>query len=107
MRKRYSQGNRMDFEEDINPMGGLSNLADAMLVLAVGIMLALVMNWHINIAGGYTTEVEKGAMQEVDSGELSNAISGGEAGESSDLEERGTVYVDKNTGTMYLVEKNE
>ena len=96
----------MEFEEDVNPMGGLSNLADAMLVLAVGIMLALIMNWHINIAGGYTTEMDQGSMQEVDSAEFNNAVQGSDS-DSSDLEEKGTVYVDKKTGTMYLVESDD
>ena len=87
-------------------MGGLANLADAMLVLAVGIMLALVMNWHISISGGYTTEVEQGSAQEVDASMFQEAAEAGEAGDASDYEEKGTVYVDKKTGTMYLVESN-
>ena len=33
----------------VNPMDGLGNLADAMLVLAVGIMLALVLNWKLDL----------------------------------------------------------
>lgn len=106
MRRRLERDNRNLFGEDTDPMGGLANLADAMLVLAVGIMLALVMNWHISISGGYTTEVEQGSMQELDASQLQNAAEVGESGESSDYEEKGTVYVDKKTGTMYLVESN-
>ena len=33
----------------VNPMDSISNLADAMLVLAVGIMLALIINWNVDI----------------------------------------------------------
>ena len=33
--------------EDVNPMNYLSNLSDVMLILAVGIMLALVVHWWI------------------------------------------------------------
>ena len=106
MRRRLQRDNRFDFGEDTNPMGGLANLADAMLVLAVGIMLALVMNWHISISGGYTTEVEQGNMQEVDASQLQSAEEAGQSGESSNYEEKGTVYVDKKTGKMYLVESN-
>ena len=36
--------------EDINPMHSLTNLADAMLVLAMGIMVALVLHWNVNLA---------------------------------------------------------
>ena len=34
----------------VNPMDSISNLADAMLVLAVGIMLALIINWNVDIS---------------------------------------------------------
>ncbi|MBR2512274.1 MAG: DUF2149 domain-containing protein, partial [Firmicutes bacterium] len=53
MRRRFERARRSLFsEEDANPMSGVSNLADVMLVLAVGIMLALIMNWHISVNGG-------------------------------------------------------
>ncbi|MBQ9060855.1 MAG: DUF2149 domain-containing protein [Firmicutes bacterium] len=102
-----NRGNQEPFEDDLNPMGGLGNLADAMLVLAVGIMLALVMNWHISISGGYTTEMDQSSMQEVDSSQLQDAVEGGTSEDSAEYEEKGTVYIDKKTGTMYLVESDE
>ena len=37
-------------EAEVNPMDGVANLADAMLVLAVGIMLALILNWNVDIS---------------------------------------------------------
>ena len=37
-------------EAPVNPMDSISNLADAMLVLAVGIMLALIINWNVDIS---------------------------------------------------------
>ena len=40
----------------VNPMDSVSNLADAMLVLAVGIMLALIINWNVNISGAKTAQ---------------------------------------------------
>ena len=40
-RRRFS-------EEEVNPMNYLSNLSDAMLVLAVGIMLAPVSYTHLS-----------------------------------------------------------
>ncbi len=108
MRKRFGRDSRSYFEEEADPMAGVSNLADAMLVLAVGIMLALIMNWHVSINGGYTTELDSGAMKEVDASEFTSAEEG-EDSESgmNNLEERGTVYVDKETRKMYLVEPNE
>ncbi len=107
MRRRLNRNNQEPFEEDLNPMSGLSNLADAMLVLAVGIMLALVMNWHISISGGYTTEMDQSSMQEVDASQLQDAVEGGSSEDAAEYEEKGTVYIDKKTGTMYLVESDE
>ena len=37
-------------EGGFNPMEGMSNLADCMLVLACGLMLALVMYWNLDVA---------------------------------------------------------
>ena len=39
----------------VNPMDSISNLADAMLVLAVGIMLALIINWNVDISSAGQT----------------------------------------------------
>lgn len=87
-------------QEGVNPMDGVANLADVMLVLACGLMLALVINWDVDISpkadggAGRAKEVE----QEV---ELS-----GEQGEKLDeasLEDMGRVYRDTTTGKWYLV----
>ena len=39
----------------VNPMDSIGNLADAMLVLAVGIMLALIINWNVDISSAGQT----------------------------------------------------
>ena len=46
---RLRQRRTREAEAAVNPMDGLGNLADAMLVLAVGIMLALIINWKVDI----------------------------------------------------------
>ncbi len=109
MRRRLSRSKGDLFgEEDVNPMGGVSNLADAMLVLAVGIMLALIINWHISVNGGTVTQMDEGSMQEVDASEYTPATEDNSSeNANSDLEEKGTVYVDRQTGKMYLVEPND
>lgn len=38
-------------EEEVNPMNYMGNLSDVMLVLAVGVMLALVVAWNVDILG--------------------------------------------------------
>ena len=86
-------------------MAGVSNLADVMLVLAVGIMLALVINWKINVGDGSMTQIDSGQMREVDQSEIGSAAESEDAVKSNqNLEERGRIYVDRTTGKMYMVE---
>ena len=101
--------------EDVNPMNYLSNLSDVMLILAVGIMLALVVHWNVDItasggqAQGNTWEngsvlVDKDHAVTMTDEELArlqeqSGVTGG--GES--LEKRGEVYYDAETGTYYIV----
>lgn len=101
--------------EDVNPMNYLSNLSDVMLILAVGIMLALVVHWNVDItasggqAQGNTGEngsvlVDKDHAVTMTDEELArlqeqNGVTGG--GES--LEKRGEVYYDAEAGTYYIV----
>lgn len=108
MRKHFRKNN-FSFEEDnTNPMDGVSNLSDAMLVLAVGIMLALVINWKIDIKDVYTdnankAKVDENKMQELNSENSiqNNSIS------FEDIESKyvksGTVYTDTVTGKTYVV----
>ena len=97
-----------DSETGVNPMDGVSNMSDVMLVLAVGIMLALVINWKIDIKDAYKTEVEKVALDEdklnefeTDEAKRNNSIS------YEDIEKKyvrsGSVYTDTLTGKTYVV----
>ena len=106
MKKRKSGrfGGCASFEEEtVNPMDGLSNLADVMLVFACGLMLALITYWNVDVSGvsGSIDVVEQGQ-------EITEDVSGfGEQktdGESESLfEEYGTVYRDASTGKLYMV----
>ncbi|MDO4545313.1 MAG: hypothetical protein Q4C25_04080 [Bacillota bacterium] len=97
MIKRKKSGRlvrQKQFEEDINPMEGTSNLADAMLVLAVGIMLALIINWNVDLTQFVDLEeldAEALAEEEIDEVEADQA-----------LQEKGTVYQDPTTGRFYI-----
>ena len=97
-----------DSDEGVNPMDGVTNMSDVMLVLAVGIMLALVINWKIDIKDAYNTEVEKVALDEdklnefeTDDAKRNNSIS------YEDIEKKyvrsGSVYTDTLTGKTYVV----
>ncbi|MCD7948356.1 MAG: DUF2149 domain-containing protein [Oscillospiraceae bacterium] len=83
----------------INPMDGLANLADAMLVLACGLMLALIINWNVDIS---LEEVDLSQGQEVtDVENLSEDLQA--QMNDSDYQRMGTLYVDPETGKMVLL----
>ena len=90
---------RHKFEEDFDPMSSMGNLADVMLVFACGLLLALIINWNV--------DVEQVAQQMPDT---KYEVEGVESGESetiegeSELQEMGTVYMDPETGKYYVVE---
>lgn len=87
----------------VNPMDSISNLADAMLVLAVGIMLALIINWNVDISSaGQTADPAISFVQDdlTESQSSAGTIEG-------DLTEMGKVYYDKETGTYYIVENQK
>ncbi len=88
----------------VNPMDSVSNLADAMLVLAVGIMLALIINWNVDISAGTTDKTastEPAISFEQD--DLTESQDDAKTIEG-DLTEMGKVYYDQQTGTYYIVE---
>ena len=88
----------------VNPMDSVSNLADAMLVLAVGIMLALIINWNVDISAGTTeqaTSTDPAISFEQD--DLTESQDDAKTIEG-DLTEMGKVYYDQQTGTYYIVE---
>ena len=87
----------------VNPMDSISNLADAMLVLAVGIMLALIINWNVDITAPKTEQ--PAAPVPFDESELTEAPDGAEVLEGGDLQEMGTVYYDAENNTYYIVQK--
>ena len=104
MRPKRCRKNFFSDDEELNPMEYVSNLSDVMLILAVGIMLALIVRWNVDITPTVSSEdtsldAEAAFTQE----ELDNMRS--EATESSDdLEKRGEIYYDAETGTYYIVE---
>ena len=106
MKNRINRQNLYD--DSGNPMDGVSNMSDAMLVLAVGIMLALVINWKIDIKEAYRGQEQKEVVDdsklqefETDSAKQNNSLS------FEDIESKyvksGTVYTDTFTGKTYVV----
>lgn len=89
--------------DEANPMESMANLADVMLVLACGLMLALMLRWNVSVSP--ETEVTMGDdVSEV--GDLQEALRDAE-GDGSSYVRKGTVYEDPDTGKYYLVEDAE
>ena len=82
---------------DIEPMAGLGNLMDVMLVFACGLILALIAHYNINLSA----VPESVAMQEVE-GQMQYAEEGAADGVSQYME-LGVAYQDVNTGQVYVV----
>lgn len=102
--------------EDVNPMSYLSNLSDVMLVLAVGMMLALVVAWNVDIVNSAPnpsdlTQTEISGMEELDRKDLDalhtsdKPKDGQTTAEDFGLTEFGTVYRDAD-GNLYVLEAN-
>ncbi len=103
MRKRFSS-RRLNVEEDINPLDGLINIADVMLVLAAGLMLALIINWNIDIGGAGRSTVPVSQGQEVSGMQgLNSEGNGDKAIDYQQYEKMGVVYKDPTTGKLYMV----
>lgn len=92
---------RYNDQEDINPMATVANLVDAMLVLAVGIMLALIVSWNLNIAenGQVNDNARKeDALSDFTEEDIQNSDT-----KSENLEKQGNVYYDPETDKYYII----
>ena len=119
MRRKRRRGERFS-GESVDPMNYLSNLSDAMLVLAVGMMLALIVHWNVDIstggrsdntAGDSVTAEGQGGQSIID---RENAITftpddlaqmDATEGENDEgMEKLGEVYYDAATGKYSIIE---
>jgi len=88
-------------DEEVDPMSTVANIADAMLVFACGLMVALVVAWNVDLQNVQEVEIEDTEQIE-DVQSLEDILSA----EGSSYIQRGTVYQDPNTGQMYLLEND-
>lgn len=107
MRRRNGSGkfNRSSVEdEEVNPMEGVANLADVMLVFACGLMLALITYWNVDVASTVAPTVDAAPGQEITE-DISGADSAQDQPPNQEgLEQVGMVYRDPVTGKLYMVE---
>ena len=97
-------------EED--PMAGTSNLVDAMLVLAVGFLIFLVLSWNMQsvVFSDSTSEEKKQTMEamkkaaEIEQGKQLNNTPQSQSGQGKGYVQMGTVYKDPSSGKLIMVE---
>ena len=85
--------------EEVDPMSSMGNMGDVMLVLACGLMVALVVAWNVDLAKFQQVEMNQ-ELKENDIEQITEQL----YGEGGAFVERGRVYQDPTTGKYYLVE---
>ena len=106
---RLLTGRNTAFSEDenVNPMDGVANLADVMLALVVGFMLALVVNWNIDIGAvayaNQADEVDREQALVIDIDDVEPLQEEAEQVDSDGMEKLGTVYFDEATGRYFII----
>ncbi|NLN87589.1 MAG: DUF2149 domain-containing protein [Syntrophomonadaceae bacterium] len=87
--------------EEVNPLEGAINIVDAMLVFACGLMLALVINWNVDLGAGQRVNLEQGRAVIDDPAIREDLIE--TQGEGKLYERMGTVYKDPATGQLFML----
>ena len=89
-------------QEDFSPMEGVGNMADAMLVFACGLLLALILSWKLDITTVSAQEpepteapiaIDEQDMRDTDTQEL----------DQEKLQRVGALYYDEESGVFYAV----
>ena len=100
-------------EEEEDPMTGVANLVDAMLVIAVGLLVFLVILWNMQaiVFNDSVTPQERqdaiNAMKhvtEIDQGQHLNQTPDVSNSSGEGYAELGKVYKDSNTGKLIMIE---
>lgn len=94
---------KLHTDEEINPLDGLANLADIMLVLAAGLLLALIIAWNVDIGGTVGGSVPVTQGQEVSGMQGFSNNNSQSSVDTSKYERMGEVYKDPSSGKLYMV----
>ncbi|TCO76928.1 hypothetical protein EV214_10785 [Marinisporobacter balticus] len=99
-------------EQETDPLSGMANLMDVMMVFCCGLMVALVLSWNLqSVIFKQKTPEERQRMQqrlqqimEVDKGKELKEIPDFQDGSGEGFSEMGTVFQDPKTGKLILIE---
>ena len=86
--------------ENFSPMEGVGNMADAMLVFACGLLLALILSNNVTVSETGKISNSSNVTYEINGmdGTVTQEIDA-----NTPLEEMGTVYRDPATGRYYVL----
>jgi hypothetical protein len=88
--------------EDVDPLEGVTNIADAMLVFACGLMLALAVYWNIDLGPiGDRVDLQQGR-EVTETFDLREDLVETQ-GQGELYEKMGTVYKDPRTGQLFML----
>ena len=101
---RRKNARRQRVEED--PMAGTSNLVDAMLVIAVGFLVFVIISWNMQAIVTDDANPIKEAQQttEIDQGQHLDDVPDTSNSSGQGYTEMGKVYKDPVTGKLIMVE---
>jgi len=100
-------------EEEEDPMTGVANLVDAMLVIAVGLLVFLVISWNMQAIvfnDDVTPDQKQDAINamkqvtEIDQGQQLNETPDVSSSSGEGYSELGKVYKDPKTGKLIMIE---
>lgn len=105
VRKR---GRRRSKRVEEDPMAGTANLVDAMLVIAVGFLVFVIISWNmqsmITSDQSIQDQMQQQQVTEVDQGQQLNDTPDTSNSSGQGYQEMGKVYKDPKTGKMIMVE---
>lgn len=109
---RRKQRRRRVSDDDIDPMAGTTNLVDAMLVLALGFLIFVVISWNMQsvIFSDMSQDQKQAVMESMK--QVSEVTQGQELNDTPDTSqssgqgftELGKVYKDPSSGKLIMVE---
>ena len=109
---RRKQRRRRASDDDIDPMAGTTNLVDAMLVLALGFLIFVVISWNMQsvIFSDMCQDQKQAVMESMK--QVSEVTQGQELNDTPDTSqssgqgftELGKVYKDPSSGKLIMVE---
>ena len=109
---RRKQRRRRASDDDIDPMAGTTNIVDAMLFLALGFLIFVVISWNMQsvIFSDMSQDQKQAVMESMK--QVSEVTQGQELNDTPDTSqssgqgftELGKVYKDPSSGKLIMVE---